>query len=508
MTTMIIGANASLLSWMIYRILRSRLAALIGGWLFLCPFYAQEATLWASASAYLVAAGLVLFSLHCFLTALFSKRATLSIVLGLLAVVISLFILEQPVVSLVSLPLLALCIGMQRKPRDYLRLAKNCGKLLGLIVCVIAIVFLFIYRSGQAPQVTARGGFVTNPVQILKKCCEFTQRLHWMILSQWGRGLTSDAFRLGVRVQLTNAFASSLLAIAIVCVSLLSAAWRPRKVEYDVPASIGFLLLTASIAGMLITMWFPGTLVQGQILEFRMLYIPGAFFTMAIAVTYWLLVKLLSGYRYENMVIALCGLATWASATCMIGYASAFSMRSRVDSIQLNAIKQILSVAPLPSDTTIICFGQEEGIGTDYRHISSLLVGVLETPWSAHTELSRLLCRRDFHVVITHRWSGMIFQPTVRNGAPPMLRINGTAIQTERSIIVVYQKKRAFVIKELIIELRDGPPCVFKFPIAEALSCRGAPAIAASADAEVPQSRLRIRAEACGQGALSGKHGE
>src|ERR687883_546670 len=63
LTTLCLGLNAWLLGLVIYRALKSKLVAVIGGWLFLAPVFAWEATLWMSAEYYLTSAPFALLFL-------------------------------------------------------------------------------------------------------------------------------------------------------------------------------------------------------------------------------------------------------------------------------------------------------------------------------------------------------------------------------------------------------------------------------------------------------------
>jgi hypothetical protein len=85
-----VGVNALLLGILVYRIVGSRMAAVVAGWLFLMQFYAQEAVLWASAAGYVLGCGLTLVFLHAYLTALQSGKSGLLVVVGTLALLLPL----------------------------------------------------------------------------------------------------------------------------------------------------------------------------------------------------------------------------------------------------------------------------------------------------------------------------------------------------------------------------------------------------------------------------------
>jgi hypothetical protein len=493
-----LALNAALLSWLIYRVLHARLAALIGGWLYLAPFCAYEALLWASAYGYLVATALALGSLHLFLSWMLAGRgAPWLVVLGAAALVCSLFIIEQPVVLLVLLPGLVFGALVSGKPADLWRPVRRCVLLCLAVAGGVALVWLLVYHEGVY-QIANRGGFARSTEEVRERCRDFLRSLEGMTLAEWGRGVAVDAFWMGLRHELASPRMCVLLAATGGALVLVSVTWRRRSAREVVPLGVGLVLLVNVLLGFLLALWLPGVFIRYQCVEYRMLYVPSALAAAGVATLCWLLVRVLSKLRalptLENMFVALFGVITWFCATCVLGYGLGFAQRYKLDQQELAGVRETLTAAPLPPDAWIISFDDSELTLSTRPRVSLLMAGVLETPWSAAPELARILRRRDFRVVTNYRKLGLRFVPagSLGEGGGPGLWINETVVPTNQAVMITYRDGRAYVVTELTVRGSGGRDRVFVFPVAEELARHGAPYLRASVEAEVPQFQLCV----------------
>ena len=112
-TALAVAANACLLGGLVYRVLGSRLAALVSGWLFLVPVYAYEAVLWATSTTYTVGTVFALLFLHAAWSALAGRRRAWLWLMGSLAAFAVMVLFVEPFALAVGLaPLLGLTAAL------------------------------------------------------------------------------------------------------------------------------------------------------------------------------------------------------------------------------------------------------------------------------------------------------------------------------------------------------------------------------------------------------------
>ncbi len=492
--SLIIVGNAALLGWLVYRALGARLPAIVAAWLFLVPFFAQEAILWAGAIGYPVATALALSALHCFVTALFSLRRWRWILCGLLPFAACLFAIEQAVLLVGLLPVIALC--MARNPACESGNRHPVRGALLLLVSLVgmgALIATALYR-GTVPQVSGRGGFVRTPAEIAGKASEFISCLQDKTVTRWGRTLTAEAFHAGWQLQ-TSGAGVLLLGLTAACVVTVVCRWRGGRPDYRAPLTSGIALFTASAAGAFLAILFPAGLLRGQILEYRMLYVPAAFAACSIGTAAWLAGRVVQRERlalaWEKSVILTAGVAAWFGGTCVAGYAVSYAERARLDAQQLASIGRILSLAPLPHNVMFVPFASDEQLQSAGPCTSLLLAGVLEKPYAAHCEFARILRRRDFRVLFVNRWGGLNVALTKGPGDAPLLQLNDAVLDPGEVVLLTCRRNEAAVVRRMSLRKPEMPDVVIDFPLAEMLARKGAPAIAGVVDAGVPQFRLR-----------------
>jgi len=275
-STLGIGVNALLLGWLIYRILGSRLAAVVSGWLFLMPIYAQEAVLWVSAVAHVFAAGFALLFLHLFWSALTqSQRAGRWITLGTLAFATSLLFIEQFIFAAGLVPIFGLTIAARRQTASCWALLRRSLYVLIGPLAVAAVFYVLLYSN--SPLVDSRGGLDLSLAGIVERSLGYSKRLAWMTMSEnWGQRLTSDAFGIGIAVLLRSWKGMALSLAASVSLLLTVLAWRTGEREYLPRYRVGLMVFWAGVIWFVVSLLFPGVLVKGQILEYRQLYFPTA----------------------------------------------------------------------------------------------------------------------------------------------------------------------------------------------------------------------------------------
>lgn len=126
----------------------------------------------------------------------------------------------------------------------------------------------------------SRGGIDLSLAGLAERSAEYIDRLEWMIAGPWGGSLTRESFQVGLATLLASGFGLVLAAATEAALTLTALVWRPRRGgrnETDrAPWPCGAWMLLAGAVGFAATLLFRGTLLRGQLLEFRMLYVPRA----------------------------------------------------------------------------------------------------------------------------------------------------------------------------------------------------------------------------------------
>lgn len=459
------GLTSLLLAALVTRLLASPLAGVVAGWLFVAPFAAQEAVLWAGAVSYIVAAAIVLTAIHLLLNALTwrgLKSSAAMAILGVALILFSLIFFEQPATLLAVLPFGLALMALRREaaPTAWRRLALI---LTSIFIAAGAYAFAF-YRNTH--MLTSRGAALDlNPARILQRCDEFLERLHWMTLSSWGRGLTRDALWAGLDVVTQRPIGVILLALAVLLLACSVASWRLEGGREEPRGwSRFFVALAASAAVFYAAVWIPAVLVQGQILEYRMLYYPYAGICLGVATVAWGVTRRLQRLAMERMALAVSAALALTSAIAMVGYAEAFARRAALDRAQCDAIVACFPSEAIPPGAVLLplitdgrLFGREDAINL-------LFCGAYEARWCARATLHVAYRRDDFDVLTLNRWTGITISP---GPTPQQWIVQGEAVPVDRLLPFIYRDGLVTPVARISLTRGDQPALVARFPLAE-----------------------------------------
>jgi len=476
----LVGVNALLLGSLVYRVLRSRLAAVVAGWLFLMPVYAQEALLWASSVAYVFAGGLTLLFLHATWLMLARREPKrFPMLLAAASFGAALLFSEAFVCGLGLVPALALTAAFQRQRGERLDLGRQCVYALVCPLASAGLIYLALYRRSQSTLITGRGGLDPALLGIIQRSVDWVQRLVWMTApSSWGQGVVSDALGIGVSVLASSWIAAVLAGAAAVLLVLTVLSWQEAPGEYGPPYRVGLLMLLAGAAVFVATLLFPGVLVRGQMLEYRLLYFPSAAASIAAGTLFWMLAKRVPRPVAGRVLLAAAGGLMILTTVTVLGFARSYAARYELDQRQVSAIVRALPAGNLPQDAVIVPFDNDEQLFPGRDYISRLLVGVFETPWSASAVLQAAYSRADFRVITANRWTGMHFG--YEEGSDHLsgrLTIQGQVVPIDRTVLVTYRAGSAFPVESLTVQAADGSQHTVRFPIAIALRMLGVPTV-------------------------------
>ncbi len=476
-STLFIGVNALLLGWLTYRALGSRLAAVISGWLFLMPFYGQEALLWAGAGGAIFGVSFALLFLHAFWSAIAQPRMMGRwITLGTLAFVTALLIAEAHILVAGLVPIFGLIIAARHQTSSYWASLRRSLYVLICPLSVAAIFYVLFYTNCEL--VDSRGGLDLSLAGIVERSLGYSKGLVGMTIFDSGRRLTSDAFGIGIAVLLRSWKGMALSFVASVSLLPTALAWRTGEREYLPRYRVGLMVFCAGVTWFVVSLLFPGVLVKGQILEYRQLYSPTAGAGVALGALAWMAAKRLRRLACDKFFVAIAGVLLLLSTVCMLGYAQAFAVRYKLDRRQIAALVHALPSQYLPENSYVVPFDNEERLFGKDDSISMVLVGVFETPWSARAALEEAYRRNDLRIIQTNRWVPMQFS-YMGDQEPPsnQLGIQGVSVPVDRTVLFSYRAGSAFLIESLTITKSDGSQHIVQFPIARDLDRHGVPTI-------------------------------
>ncbi|MBL8133057.1 MAG: hypothetical protein JNL42_14445 [Anaerolineae bacterium] len=476
-TAAFIGVNAWLLGALVQRLVRSRLAGMVALWLFVNPALAYESVLWlAAGSIYIYAVTFTLIFLHAALT--FLTRETASrrwFAVAVAAYLLALNGSETMSGILLMLPVLGLAVVARGGDRR--RTALRSGLLLLLPILLTAVYFLAFYLGNPFIQ-SARGSFDLNPLTLLDRAYRaYFVHLYFITASpEFGAILWRDAFSLGMGA-LTSPSGLLLAGAAVTLLAAVVLTWQPEPRRFS--RRMGLILAFAGIWWAIMLMILPGVFVTKVQLTSRLLYMPSAGLAVLFAGLIWLL-----PLRWQRAGILAGGAAALLLAVLMLGWASVYNARYRLDKAQLDALTQNVPMDLVPPGTRLIPYRLDETSLPDHSGgMNSALTGVFEAPAGAIGALVYATGRTDIDpLTVNYRWiagTGLSCT-TVEHLRRSQICMGDGVVQNdpvsiERALLFTYRQERFFIIKSLRI-VRDAPYTVH-FPLAEMLAANGVPAL-------------------------------
>lgn len=468
-SALIQGLNALLLGLIIYRALRSKLAAVAGGWLFLFPVFAAEAVLWNTVPIYVLGATFALLFILTFQSTLTDKHQPMRLpIIGGVAFALMLFFIEAYVAVYGLVILFGGAMLAELRPPERARMLK---RIVLFVVPSTLVLGLFVLGYRYSNFISSRGGVDFNLPHLLARAQDYLSTLVWMtVSSKWGMVLLQVSFSRGIDVLLSSWKGLLLLGLASILLVLTVLSWSAGEQSFKPRYRAGVMLFIIGVTWMFVTILFPGTFGKQQLLEYRMLYFPSAGASVAVAALFWLASRALRSHKiWDKFLIGVAGVVMLASSITMLGYARLFALRNSDDQLHISAIVNTIPSEYLPAGTYIVPYKFDKATATSRR----LLAGVFETPWSAHAALAAAYRRRDLKVVITNRWVDWRFTFDAMAPLNYRLKIQTVPVPIDKTLIIASENGRALPVKSLSIVMQDGSRNAVAFPIAEDLAKHG-----------------------------------
>jgi hypothetical protein len=496
-----VGINALLLGWLVYRILGSRLAATISGWLFIAPIY-TDVGLWPGAATYLFITGLTLLLLHTSWTVLtIERRPYVWIAGGAVIFIVSLFFAEACIAAVGFIPLLGFIYAVQHPRSAWRNIFIRTVLATGPLIIILGLFYTFILRASTL--IASRGGSESNPIQLGLRIIAYLKSFWWWAGdTQWGWHFTVEATKIGI-AQSRTSFGGMALLVGIVLLILLTAfTWKSAENTQNKRNLIGWLVLVLGIIWFIATLTVPYILAKGQMYERRFAYFPTAGLAIACGSLAWLIARAFRHSAWEKTLAGIGGILLVATTLCTVGYAQIYAARYQTDQNQLAALLKIVPSEDLPPNSQIVPVQLNYMLPGTAAGLSVIPVGVFESPWTICSELRRLYRRNDMQFIVKNRWVPEVFsytnQPAFQVPDPQLLSCGSFAsnpdtltnpqtelrlytqqflVRPEQTVLFTQVQDETLLVKRLVVVNSDGTKQTIDFPIVAKLAALGRPTI-------------------------------
>lgn len=490
-----VALNALLLGWLVWRILGSSLPAVVAGWLFLVPLEAGWIVLDHDNINMVVAATFALLFLHLCWVAIRSERSVLLWALAgaaIYLVMLSFIEADVTVLALVALPMPILARRSCQKPMK--ALLGRAIVLTGGAAIASAATFVLLYSN--SPLIAQRGGLGIGASELLTRSLADLDRFRWLAVSpDWALPLMAERIRVGLAVA-TGAKTGMILLVAVVAAIIFAVTrWVPEVKKPARMAARGATLLGLSalvLAGLAVVL--PGALTKGFLLDERMLYLPWACASVAIACAAWVVALAIHRTLGYRVLIGSAALLTSVAAVGMTGYAKTLALRSQLDAQQIASFQEVAPSSMLPPNTYVVPVFTERPLPGVSSMGSRGVVGAFEADYSAGSLLRYSYHRQDLRSVTMNRWSGL----TVSAGTAGSIVVQGQIFPLQEVLLWTYDGRHAYVIDHLVLVGEHDGLRQIDFPIAAALRRQGVRSIALALPAGRAAFRFAPAAEVMG----------
>jgi len=491
-----VGVNAFLLGWLVYRMVHSRLPAIVTGWLFLVPVY-TDIPLWAGAAAGLFTNGLTLLMLHAIWSALAvdSPRYIWFLIGGLMLVTL---MWGEPTVGIISVIPIMGVLYLTQRPEVKWRMVAYRTTLAFIAPTIVVVLYTLLVLITRSPLVGKRG-ITTDMTLIVQRTYEWSRLLYRFIFDPTGRShFVALSYAIGLDHVLSSRFGIILLLSISVILVLTVVSWRIDH-QFSKVSEI-LLVLALGIVWFLTLSYVPYVFVPRQVFEVRFLYfsLPGA--SIATGALAALTVSLIRLRRMQQMLLAGCGALLIILSVCMVGYAQVYKARYEHDMDMIKTLARLVPSEALNERPQFI--PQFIPVSLDYslsgkeRLLTELIASALEYEYIARAGLltvypDRLTGRPD-HIRIqieyipAPRWNPAVFSERIISDFPDYcfgtktdvnLFVQGCPIESNRAIVFTHHNGELVLVRTLTLQRSDGTTRIVELPFVSRLVARGSTAI-------------------------------
>ncbi len=469
--TAVTCADALLTAYLVFRLLRSQLAALVAGLIVLIPLFGSEGVLWICTTHYGVAMLFGLGSLHAFYSALTRPRSVGRMGgIALIAYVSAVLCIEGVAGLLVVHVCLALIVIASLPSARWAALRKSV-MLIGLMALGALLIYLLLYRGNSIA--LQRGTLNLDPAWVADqfRTTHLPMLYELTIDPQANGGLLVDSFGLGQSLIRSGIYP---LLLGLTCLSLALAVvkWRYDRPAYSASIWKGVGVLACGIVWLLVCTLFPTILLDKQWFASRLLYFPTFGLGVALAAVSWLLLKLIPFAVVGKLILLAAGAFAIVSAIIFVGIEQIYLARYQLDQQQVDRF--VANFPPIPEVETAtiypITFTAADTSGVPFKIAETGLFDyyLALNAWVSyygHYDRVNFVYLNPYHLNQTFR---AIRDP--QTGEVTMLRLPPFGdLPVGNALPIVYRNGDMFAILQMPLLDLDGNAVTVFFPQVRAL---------------------------------------
>ena len=489
--TVCAGLNGFLLGWLVYRMLRARLPAVVAGWLFLMSNYVPLLTV---TSAYVFMTGFVLLMLHAIWSALVVDRFQyVWLSCGILAWLIALMWGEASVGIVSVVPIMGV-LGYVQQP-EARRRAIVYRTALYTLMLTMAVV-LYALRVTTSEIVQYRGGVTTDISMIIQRAYDWSRAFYYATLNEPYRYYLMYSYIVGINYS-SSVFGAVLLLVISVVLALTVATWKSEQSHGDITQIS--VMLVFGIVWSLLTFFIPFVFVLGQGFGQYLMYIPLAGGGVLIGSLIGLITSVMRRHDIQRVLVGVFGVLLMILSVCMVGSARLYQVRYETDREVFTMLARLVPPEAISEHVQFIPVNLEYGLPGKENMLSPFLDGALEEFWAAEGALtmaySGKVPKRHIQYIAAPRWHPATFSERVsdepanlpcsrfaRNTdtaakGSPTLFVQGCPVDPERAIVFTHHNGELALVRTLTLQRSDGTTRIIELPVVSRLAARGSTVI-------------------------------
>ena len=489
------GLNGFLLGWLVYRILRARLPAVVTGWLFLVP---NHVPLLTQTAAYVFMTGFVLLTLHAIWSTLVVDRFQYVWLLGgNLALLIAFMWSEAPVGIASVVPIMGvICYAQQPKARWRTIVYRT-------VLCITtltAIIASYAFLVTTSSYLTKTRGFTTDILTVANLAGQWltiayrflidpsnpTSAYHYMILSQI----------VGLN-HLLSGFGFILLSGISVILALVVVSWRGYLVRSgDITQEL--LVLVLGIVWFLTAFFLPYVFVPAQGFVIYLMYFPIAGVCIAVGALIALITSFVRIKGIQQAIAGIFGLLLIMLSICMVGTARMYQARYESDREIFVALARLVPPEAISQPVQFIPVNLNFSLPGKENTLSPFLDSAFEEYGAARGAFTIVYSdkiERYIQYIATPRWYPATFSERIsdKSANPPCLRfisnadilvvksatlfVQGCPVDPERAIVFTHRNGELALVRTLTLQRSDGTTRIIELPVVSRLAARGSKVI-------------------------------
>ena len=490
--TVCAGLNGLLLGWLVYRMLRARLPAVIAGWLFLMSNFAPLLT---ATSAYVFMTGFVLLMLHAIWSALVVDRFQyVWLSGGILALLIALLWVEAAVGIVSLVPIMGI-LGYVQQPEARRRAIVYRTVLYTLMLTMAVVLYALWVTTTPIAQLR---GVTTDISMIIQRAYNWLRAFYYATLDSPNRYYLM--YIVGVNYCTSSVFGTVLLSVISVVLVLTVATWKSEQSQYSNITQIS-VMSVFGIVWFLVTFFIPFVFVLGQEFGQYMMYIPLAGGGVLIGSLIGLITSVIRRYDIQRVLVGVFGVLLMILSICMVGSARLYQVRYETDREVFTTLARLVPPEAISERVQFIPVNLEYSLSGKENMLSPFLDSALEEFWAAEGALtiaySGKVPTRHIHIqyIAAPRWHPATFSErisdepanppcsrfarntdTAAKGSPTLF-VQGCPVDSERAIVFTHRNGELALVRTLTLQRSDGTTRIIELPVVSRLAARGSTVI-------------------------------